>query len=161
MTSIMSTTGNREVGQSTPEAMAALLSPPPTTREEAIASGVKSWKVIGGTFPFDEKKVAERTGLMYDRAFYPAGIARQLVAIMASGDRTEALKQVNVPTLVIHGEVDPLVTPSGGRATAEAIPGAELLIVPGMGHDIPAEVEDQVVEAIVDNTRKAIAPASA
>ena len=161
MTSIMSTTGNREVGQSTPEAMGALLSPPPTNREEAIASGVKSWRIIGGTFPFDEEKIARRTGMMYDRAFYPAGIARQLVAIMASGDRTEALKQLNVPALVIHGEVDPLVTPSGGRATAEAIPGAELLIVPGMGHDLPAEVEDQVVEAIVANTRKAAAPASA
>lgn len=161
MTSIMSTTGNREVGQSTPEAMGALLSPPPANREEAIASGVKSWKVIGGTFPFDEERIAQRTGVMYDRAFYPAGIARQLVAIMASGDRTEALKQVNAPTLVIHGEVDPLVTPSGGRATAEAIPGAELLIVPGMGHDIPAEVEDQVVKAIVANTRKAATSALA
>ena len=161
MTSIMSTTGNREVGQSTPEAMAALLSPPPSNREEAMAGGVKSWRVISGTFPFDEERIAQRTGMMYDRAFYPAGIARQLVAIMASGDRTEALKQVTVPTLVIHGEVDPLVTPSGGRATAEAIPGAELLMVPGMGHDIPAEVEDQVVGAIVANTRRAAATASA
>ena len=161
MTSIMSTTGNPAVGQATPEAMGALLSPPPTNREEAIASGVSTWKIIGGTFPFDEAHVAERTGAMYDRAFYPIGISRQLLAIMATGDRTEALKQVNIPTLVVHGEVDPLVTPSGGKATAEAIPGAELLMVPGMGHDIPAQVEDQVVAAIVANTRKAAATAPA
>ncbi len=161
MTSIMSTTGNPAVGQPTPEAMGALLSPPPTNREEAIASGIRTWKVISGTFPFDEGRIGQRTAMMYDRNFYPAGIARQLVAIMASGDRTEALKSVTVPTLVVHGEVDPLVTPTGGRATAEAIPGAELLMVPGMGHDIPFEVEDQVVEAIVTNARKAASAARA
>jgi len=74
---------------------------------------------------------------------------------MATGDRTEALKQVKLPTLVIHGEVDPLVQPSGGKATAEAIPGAELLIIPRMGHDIPPEAQPQIVDAIVANTRKA------
>ncbi len=153
--SIMSTTGNPNVGQATPEAMAALMAPPPKSRDEAIEAGVQSWKTIGGTFPFDEAKVRARTAAAYDRSFYPVGIARQLLAIMATGDRTEALKQVKLPTLVIHGEVDPLVQPSGGKATAEAIPGSELLIIPRMGHDIAPEAQPQIVDAIVANARKA------
>ena len=160
MTSIMSTTGARDVGQPKPEAMAALFSAPPTTREEAIASALKSWAVLAGDFPVDEAKVAERTGRAYDRSNYPAGFARQLVAIAAGGDRTDQLKSLRTPTLVIHGEADPLVTVSGGQATAEAIPGSELLLIPGMGHDLPAQVEDQVVEAIVRNTRRAATAAS-
>lgn len=155
MTSIMSTTGNPAVGQATPAAMGALMAPPPNSREEAIEAGVQSWKTIGGTFPMDEAKVRARQAAAYDRCFYPTGIARQLLAILATGDRTEALKQVKLPTLVIHGEVDPLVQPSGGKATAEAIPGAELLVIPRMGHDIPPEVQPQIVDAIVANTRKA------
>jgi pimeloyl-ACP methyl ester carboxylesterase len=155
MTSIMSTTGNPAVGQPKPEAMAALLSPPPATREEAVEQGVKTWKTIGGTYPFDEAMLRERQGAAYDRCFYPIGTARQMIAILAGGDRTEALKQVRVPTLVIHGDEDSLVTPSGGAATAEAIPGAELLKVPGMGHDMPIQVQPQLVSAIVANARKA------
>lgn len=158
MCSIMSTTGNREVGQATPEAMGALMAPPPTTREEAIARGIESWKVIGGKgFPYDEAKVAARTGRAFDRCHYPIGIARQMVGIMASGDRTAALANVTAPTVVIHGADDPLVTLSGGEATANAIPGARLVVVAGMGHDMPEGAWPQIIDAIVDNTRRSAA----
>jgi pimeloyl-ACP methyl ester carboxylesterase len=161
LTSIMSTTGDREVGQAKPEAMAALLAPPPASREEAIELMVRTTRVIGSPgYPADEAELRKRAGEAYDRANYPAGMARQLVAIIASGDRTEQLKDVRVPTLVIHGEDDPLVTLSGGQATARAVPGAKLLTIPGMGHDMPAQLRDQFVDAIVENARKAAAPAS-
>lgn len=162
MTSIMSTTGDREVGQAKPEAMAALLSPPPASREEAIELMMRTMQVIGSPgYPADEAELRKRTGEAYDRSNYPAGMARQLVAIIASGDRTEALARVRVPTLVIHGEDDPLVTLSGGQATARAIPGAKLLTIPGMGHDMPAQLREKFVEAIVENARKASATATA
>lgn len=153
--SIMSTTGNRDVGQAKPEAMAVLMAPPAKTREEAIEAGVKAQKVIGGTFPIDEAAVRQRFASSFDRSFYPQGVARQLVGILASGDRTERLKQLHVPTLVIHGEVDPLVGLSGGKATAEAIPGAKLLVVPQMGHDLPEQAWPQVIDAMVDLIRSA------
>jgi pimeloyl-ACP methyl ester carboxylesterase len=161
LTSIMSTSGNPTVGQPKPEAMAALMAPPPTTREAAIEQGVVTWKTIGGTFPVDEPALRARIERDYDRSFYPVGTARQMAAIVTNGDRTEALKAVKVPTLVIHGEVDPLVTLSGGKATAEAIPGAELVVIPQMGHDMPPVVVPRIVEAIVANARKAGQPASA
>jgi pimeloyl-ACP methyl ester carboxylesterase len=153
--SIMSTTGSREVGQPTPDAMSQLLRPPPTTREDAIELSVEASRVIGATgFPLDEDRIRARAGEAWDRCHYPMGIARQLVAIMASGDRTEKLQRLDVPTLVIHGESDPLVTLSGGEATAKAVPGAELLVIPGMGHDMPEGAWPQIVDAIVANTGK-------
>lgn len=155
--SIMSTTGNREVGQPDPEAMALLVSAPPASREEAIEAGVKGAQVIGSPgFPFEEEKIRARSAAAYDRMNYPAGMARQLVAIVASEDRTPALQKLDVPTLVVHGDADPLVTPSGGRATAEAIPGAELLIIPGAGHDLPPGCWPTLVEAIVANAARAV-----
>ena len=154
--SIMSTTGNRDVGQPNPEAMGALLAPPPQNRDEAMERGVAAQKVIGSkTHPLDEQRVRERAALAYDRSFYPKGMARQLVGIMASPDRTDALGAVEAPTLVIHGEEDPLVTPTGGEATAKAVPGADLLMLPGMGHDLPEPLWPQIVDAIVANTKKA------
>lgn len=162
MTSIMSTTGNREVGQPKPEAMAALMSPPPATREAAIDQTVRMMHVIGSPgYPADEGDLRKSTGEAYDRNNYPAGMARQLVAIVTSEDRTERLGNVKVPTLVIHGEDDPLVAPSGGRATAAAVPGATLLTFPGVGHDIPRQLIDQYVEAIRANARRASAAARA
>ena len=156
MTSIMSTTGARDVGQAKPEAMAVLLAPPPKTREEAIEMRVNSSKVIGATgFPFDEARVRALAGRSYDRSNYPVGMARQFVGIVATGDRTEALKQVRIPTVVIHGEADPLVTLSGGEATAAAIPGAKLVTIPGMGHDLPQGAWDTVVNAIVEVAARA------
>ena len=155
MASIMSTTGDRAVGQATPEAMAALTSPPPKTREEAVAAAVKSSSVVAPGVAIDEAKVGEAAGRAFDRSFYPVGMARQLVAIIASPDRTEALKKVTVPTVVIHGEADALVTPSGGEATAAAIPGAKLVMVPNMGHNLPDQAVPTVVDAIVENTKRA------
>jgi pimeloyl-ACP methyl ester carboxylesterase len=154
--SIMSTTGNPNVGQPTPEAMGALLAPPPKTREEAIELAVKSQQVIGSTgFPFDEALAREYAAKAWDRCTYPVGMARQLVGIMASGDRTESLTGVTAPTVVIHGSADPLVPPGGGKATAEAIPGAKLVMVEGMGHDLPRGAWPQIVDAIVENAGRA------
>lgn len=156
MTSIMSTTGNPAVGQPQPEAMAALLAPPPESREAAIEQGLKTWKIIGSPgYPPDEAELRARLAADYDRCFYPEGTARQLVAILATGDRTEGLRGVRVPTLVIHGEADPLVTLSGGQATAEAVPGARLLTFPGMGHDLPKQLWPQFAEALAGLAREA------
>jgi pimeloyl-ACP methyl ester carboxylesterase len=152
--SIMSTTGDRSVGQPNPEAMGALMAPPATSRDEAIANSIASGRILSPVH-FDEAKTAERAGKAYDRAFYPKGMARQLVAIMASPDRTEALGGVTAPTLVIHGAPDPLVTVSGGEATAKAVPGADLLIFEDMGHDMPEPRIPEIVAAITNNARRA------
>ena len=146
LTSIMSTTGDPTVGQPDPDALAALVPAPPTSREEAVDQGVAMWRTIGSPgFPFDEAMIRARAGAAYDRAFHPAGNARQLAAIATQPDRTAALGAVTAPTLVIHGEADPLVDPSGGRATAAAVPGARLHLVPGMGHDLPEELRGPLV----------------
>jgi pimeloyl-ACP methyl ester carboxylesterase len=146
LVSIMSTTGDQTVGQPKPDALAALLAPPPTTRDGAIEAGVKISRIIGSTdFTFDEQAVRDRAAASYDRSFNPAGTARQLAAIMAQPDRTAALGEVKAPALVIHGEADPLVTPSGGKATAAAIPGAKLKLIPGMGHDLPPALYGEIV----------------
>lgn len=152
--SLMSTTGNPGVGQSKPEAMAALLAPRPTTREEAVERGGEVGRIISSPVHFDEAKARRRAGEAYDRANDPDGIARQLVAIMASPDRTDALGQVAVPTLVVHGAADPLVTVSGGEATAKAVPGADLLILDDMGHDLPEPLWPRIVDAISQNAWK-------
>lgn len=150
LTSIMSTTGDPTVGQPRPEALAALVPVPPISREEAMDQGAVMWRTIGSPgFPFDEPAVRERAGAAYDRAFHPAGNTRQLAAIVTQPDRTPALASVTAPTLVVHGEDDPLVDPSGGRATAAAVPGARLLLVPGMGHDLPPELTDRFVDELV------------
>jgi len=146
LTSIMSSTGDPTVGQPDPDALAALVPAPPTSRQEAMDQGVVMWRTIGSPgFPFDEAMVRERAGAAYDRAFHPAGNSRQFAAIATQPDRTAPLAAVTAPTLVIHGEADPLVDPSGGRATAAAIPGARLHLVPGMGHDMPQELSDPFV----------------
>jgi pimeloyl-ACP methyl ester carboxylesterase len=116
---------------------------------------VQASKVIGATgFPFDEARARDRAGRAWDRCYHPAGVARQLAAIMASGDRTERLAGVRAPTLVVHGSTDPLVTLSGGEATAKAVPGAELLVIDGMGHDLPVGAWPQIIEAITVNAAK-------
>ncbi len=162
MTSIMSTTGNPEVPPATPEAMSVLLTPVPSEREPYIERSLRSWRVIGSPgFPFDEARVRARSGRSFDRAFHPAGVARQLVAIIASGNRKEALGSVTVPTLVIHGDADPLARIEGGRDTAAAIPGAELLVIEGMGHDLPRGAWPRIVGAIDAHARRAVAAAPA
>jgi pimeloyl-ACP methyl ester carboxylesterase len=149
LTSIMSTTGHPEVGQASPDALGALLGPAPRTREEAIERGVTTWRIIGSPgYEFDEVRIRERTAADYDRAAHPAGMARQVAAIVAQPDRTMALGELRVPTLVIHGAEDPLVNPSGGRATADAVPGATLKVFPGMGHDLPPALTDEMVDTL-------------
>ena len=150
--SIMSTTGDRSVGAPTGEAMAALLRPVATTREEAIQASMEGSRVIGSPgYPTDEALLRERAGAAFDRCYCPEGTARQLAAILASPDRTEGLRGVRMPFLVIHGGDDPLVTPSGGEATAAAVPDARLITISGMGHDLPEALWDEVVDAITAN----------
>jgi pimeloyl-ACP methyl ester carboxylesterase len=153
--SIMSTTGAPEVGQPSPAAITALLTPPATNREEAIAKGAAAWRVFESpAYPHAEEYLLEQEAASYDRAFHPAGSARQLAAIIASPDRTPGLKAVSTPTLVIHGEADPLINISGGRATAAAIPDAELRTYPGMGHDLPPQLWDSYVDEITANAAR-------
>jgi pimeloyl-ACP methyl ester carboxylesterase len=152
MVSIMSTTGNRRSGQPALKTYGVLLGNPPKTRDQVISRAVKTFKVIGSPgFPFEEDMVREMAARSYDRGHSAAGVMRQLHAIIASGDRTEALHRVQVPTAVIHGTRDPLVKPSGGRATAKAIPNARLMMVDGMGHDLPRDLWPTFANAIHTN----------
>jgi pimeloyl-ACP methyl ester carboxylesterase len=151
--SIMSTTGDRSVGAPTGEAITALLRPVASTREEAVEASLEGSRVIGSPmYPTDEAFLRTRAEDAYDRSYCPEGTARQLAAILASPDRTEGLRGVRVPFLVVHGEADPLVTLSGGEATAAAVPGSKLLTIPGMGHDLPEPLWADITEAIVGNT---------
>jgi pimeloyl-ACP methyl ester carboxylesterase len=162
LTSIMSTTGDAAVGQATQEALGALLSAPATSRQGAIDRTVSVLGVIGSPgFALDEADLRERAGLAYDRAHDPLGVARQLLAIIASGDRTARLRSVGVPTLVLHGGDDPLVDVSGGRATADAVPDAELVICEGMGHDLPRALWPEITARIGDVVQRAEARARA
>jgi pimeloyl-ACP methyl ester carboxylesterase len=155
LASIMSTTGDPSVGAPTPEAMAVLMTPPPQERAEVIEREVETTKAIGSTgFPFDEERTRQRAAAKYDRSFYPQGVARQVAAVVGAGDRTERLSHIEMPTVVIHGTADPLVTPSGGEATAKAIPGAELIMIEGMGHELPPGAWPTVIEAVVSNAEK-------
>ncbi len=154
--SIMSTTGDRSVGAPTGEAMTALLRPVATSRDEAIAASVQGSRVIGSPgYPVDDAVLRQRAGEAYDRSYCPDGTARQLAAVLASPDRTEGLRGVRLPFLVLHGEADPLVTLSGGQATAAAVPGSMLITYPGMGHDLPEALWASVTDAIVANTELA------
>jgi len=149
LTSIMSTTGAAGVGAPADVALPVLLAPAATDREGAIQRVLDTYRVIGSPgFEFDEPALRERAGLAFDRAHDPAGVARQLAAILTTHDRTPDLAEVAVPTLVIHGSQDTLVDVSGGRATAAAIPGAELLVVDGMGHDLPRATWPEILDRI-------------
>ncbi|HTY16638.1 MAG TPA: alpha/beta fold hydrolase [Myxococcota bacterium] len=155
LTSIMSTTGDPSLPQARPEAMAMLLTPPPTERAAAIEHGVRLWRTIGSPgFAFDEAEVRAMAGRTFDRGPSPAGTARQLVAILASGSRRDALAAVRAPTLVIHGAADPLIPVDAGRATAAAVPGAELLEIEGMGHDLPRALWPTLVDAIAKHAAR-------
>lgn len=138
LTSMMSTTGAPGVGQPHPEALALFARGTPRTRDEVVATMVQAARVVGSTaFEVDLEAAAARAGRAYDRGYDPGGMLRQAAAVIASGDRTEALGHVRVPALVIHGTADRMIDVSGGRATAAAIPGAELWLVDGLGHDLP------------------------
>jgi pimeloyl-ACP methyl ester carboxylesterase len=149
LTSIMSTTGDPSVGQPTQEALAVLLAPRPTDRDGAIERVIANYRVIGSPgFEFDEESLRARTALAFDRAYDPEGVMRQMAAVFVSGDRTPRLRSLQVPTLVVHGKEDPLATLSGGIATADAIPGSELVTFDGMGHDLPRELWPAIIDAI-------------
>ncbi len=151
LTSIMSTTGDSDVGHPTAEAMAALVAPPAQTREEAQDGAVRQAHVWGSPGLFDEDHLRQLAGESWDRGHEPLGVARQLAAILASGSRSSGLATVAIPSLVIHGTADTLVQPSGGERTAEVIPDAKLLMVDGMGHDLPRPLWPTLVDAICDH----------
>jgi pimeloyl-ACP methyl ester carboxylesterase len=141
LVSIMGNTGARTNGQPTLRASKALITVPPKDRDGYVEHSVKALRELARN--------------AFDRGRNPAAGARQLAAIIASGDRTKRLRAITAPTLVIHGKADKLVRPSGGRATAKAIDGAELLEIPGMGHDLPRDAWPQIIEAIVANAARA------
>jgi pimeloyl-ACP methyl ester carboxylesterase len=154
---VMTTTGDPSVGESKPEAWTALMAGgQATTREEIIEGFVSMSKIVsGGGFAFDEAAIRGQATRSYDRMYYPAGPQRHMAAMMAAGDRTEQLRDVKVPTVVIHGEEDPLIGVSGGRALAAAVPDATLVVIPGMGHEFPRGAWDSMVTAFVTNTKRA------
>ena len=139
MISIMSMTGDPEYGQASPEAMGALLAAPPVERDAYIESADR-WGIWASKKYGDPGEARVRAAESYDRSFYPEGGSRQLAAIFATGDRTERLRSVKAPTLVIHGRDDTLIGPSGGVRTAEVIDGAHLLLMADMGHDLPKQL---------------------
>jgi len=154
--SIYSTTGNPDLPQPQPAAMEALLAPQPVERQAYIDFNVVTMQTIAGSgFPFDEEFIRDIAARAYDRAFNPPGVGRQMMAVMAQENRTSTLGSVTVPTLVIHGTADPLVPAEHGQATANAIPGAQLLLVEGMGHDLPHTKGPwpQVINAIAEHTK--------
>lgn len=156
LVSMMSSTGNRWLGMPTWKAMGTLFARPKPGRDAAIEQAVRTFQIIGSpAYPMDVPRFRERAGRSYDRSHSRAGVARQLHAIIASGDRTAALRKLQVPATVLHGDSDPLIRPAAGRATARAIPGARLRIFEGMGHDLPAELWPEFVEEISATTARA------
>ena len=154
LVSYASTTGDRSVGAANPQALATLFTRAGTTREEYAEHTIAISRVVGSTgFARDEDWLRERARKAFDRGLDPAGVSRQAAASMTAPDRTELLRAVGVPALVVHGTVDPLIDISGGRATAAAIPGAELLVIEGLGHDLPPGVWARLVDAIADTVR--------
>ena len=156
--SMMSTTGNRSVGQPSMATLRELFAgPSAVSRDDVIQQALRANRIVGSPgYPRrDEDEIAARAGRAYDRAHDPVGTARQAIATVASGDRTERLRQIQIPTLVIHGLADRMCDVSGGRATAEAIPGAELELIEGMGHDLPPDLHSRLAEHIADFVKQA------
>jgi len=154
LTSVMSTP-SASVGEPTPEAQAVLLAPPVTTAEQAAERAVTTYRVVGSPgYPLDEEWLREIGAEAFRRSNDLAGAVRQLAAILASPDRRPGLRSLTVPTLVIHGEDDPLVQIEGGRATADSVPGARLVTYPGMGHDLPEALWPAITGEIVDHARR-------
>ncbi|APZ98993.1 alpha/beta hydrolase [Sphingopyxis sp. QXT-31] len=155
LTSIMSTTGNPRLPRANKEAMAVLANRPMSGDPEAmIAYSVRAARVIGSpAYPAAEQRLQRRVRHDFERGWYPQGVARQMAAIVADGDRRAMLATIKAPTLVIHGEADPLVPLAGGKDTAANIPGARLLTIPGMGHDLPLALVDTLADAVVGHAR--------
>jgi pimeloyl-ACP methyl ester carboxylesterase len=155
LTSIMSNTGDRWRGQPSPSLYKYLLRRPPSDRDAYVQRAVEVFGVVGSAELHDEEEIRAMAGRSFDRGYDARGGGRQLGAIVASGDRTQTLREISVPTLVIHGGADRLVRPSGGRATAKAIPGARLMMVKGMGHDLPRPLWPRLIDAIATHCRAA------
>jgi pimeloyl-ACP methyl ester carboxylesterase len=154
LTSIMSSTGDPSLPPPKPEALSVLLTPAPADREGYVQYYARNMRALRGPgFPLDEARDLDRAARYFDRGLNPPGAARQLSAILAAENRTEALKAVRAPTLVIHGSADPLVSVEGGKATADAVPGAKLLVIDGMGHALPIACWPQVIDAIAAHAR--------
>jgi pimeloyl-ACP methyl ester carboxylesterase len=153
LTSIMSTTGNRRVGQPKFAVLRRLATRPVPRRETAVDAALDTFRHICGP-TFDEAEFRRMAEASVARSFRPAGTARQLAAVMASGDRTAALRRIDTPTLVVHGLVDPLVRPSGGIATAKAVPGSRLLMFNDMAHDLPSTRITELAAAIAEHTSR-------
>lgn len=149
LTSIMSTTGRRTVGWQHPSLIPALIAPRKPGRDAYIATSAAFWQVIGSpSYPIPDELLRARAGETFDRGVSASGLMRQMLAVLTQPDRTPRLRSVRVPTLVLHGMADKMVHPSGGRSTAAAVSGAELVLVDGMGHDMPPDLFDTYVEAI-------------
>jgi pimeloyl-ACP methyl ester carboxylesterase len=149
LSSVMSTTGQRTVGWQHPSIAPTLLRPRAPGRDAYIEAASWLWSKIGSpAFPIEEELIRERAGLTFDRGFEPSGVLRQMLAIVTQPDRTAALRQLEIPSLVIHGKADRMVHVSGGKATAQALPNAELMLIDGMGHDLPPVLFDTFVAAI-------------
>ena len=161
LTSIMSSTGNPALPRATPAANAVLMARPQGSDLDAlVAHGVKAAMVIGSPgYPTDDAVLAERIRADAARSHHPAGFARQMAAIWANGDRRPRLGRITAPTLVIHGADDPLVPVEGGRDTAATIPGARLVEIPGMGHDLPTALIGRITDLIAEHAKAVSAPA--
>lgn len=154
--SIMSTTGDHTVGAATPEVLTILLAPPATNRDEAVDHGELVFATIGSpAHPAGRERLREQAADAYDRSFRPEGTARQLIAIIASPDRTAGLHGVTAPSIVVHGDSDKLIDVSGGHATAAALSDCEIVVVPGMGHDLPEALWGTLIDTMVRNARRA------
>jgi pimeloyl-ACP methyl ester carboxylesterase len=156
MTSIMSTTGEKGYFESTKEATKALMTAPPSEREAFIASSIERSRVFASPRYFEPAEAATMAARSFDRAYYPEGATRQLGAIHASAPRADALRALRIPTLVLHGRADTLILPIGGERTAELIPGANLMMMNDMGHDLPRPLWPLIFDAIVSHTHHAI-----
>jgi pimeloyl-ACP methyl ester carboxylesterase len=154
LTSIMSSTGRPDLPPPTPEALEVLLTPFPTDRDGYIESFVRTYRILSGpVYPINEVRVRRWAQCHFDNGLNPDGVARQLAAILYAGDRTAALHRIAVPTLVLHGDADPLLSVACAHATVDAIPGARLEIIPGMGHLIPDDLWDFVVDQMAGFAR--------
>jgi len=158
LTSMMSTTGAASVGQPAAEAMSIFALPEPRNRVEAAQRSVDAQRIVGSPgFELDEEAVRNRAAVAYDRSYDPKGVMRQALAAMASGDRTSRLKKVVAPTLIIHGADDKMCNVSGGYATAECIPNSKLVVIEGMGHNLPEALWERICSLIADHAHQSSA----
>ncbi len=156
LTSIMSSTGNPELPQIKPEILAEVYKPTPGEREAYIEHNVNMWRKLWSPgFPFEEQRLRSVMGESYDRSYYPQGMARQSAAVLAHGYQRASIASIKSPTLVIHGDKDPFMSIEGGKETAELIPNAKLLIIEGMGHDMPKGAWPTIIDAILNHIRQA------